>query len=166
MSASTIKQSAEYQHKSFSTRSVLYALVFLLTFGCVHLLLSKVTVGSESVKPYLLLRTTGIPKQGDYVTFPFSHPMIHTRAEIWVKFLACNEGQQLTRSNNQFFCDGKYFADARLHSKKGELLPQFAFDGIIPEGMAFVLGDGRNSFDSRHFGLVSNKQMVVNQPIL
>lgn len=166
MNASTIKQSAEYQQKSHSTRSALYALVFLLTFGGVHLLLSKVTVGSESVKPYLLMRTTGIPKQGDYVTFPFSHPMIHTRAEIWVKYLACNEGQQLSRSNDKFYCDGKHFADARLLSKKGELLPQFSFDGQIPMGMAFVLGDGQNSFDSRHFGLVSNKQMVVNRPIL
>ncbi|NPV76218.1 MAG: type IV secretory pathway protease TraF [Anaerolineae bacterium] len=166
MSASTIKQSAEYQHKRHSMRSALFALVSIFTFGAVHLLLSKVTVGSESVKPYLLLRTAGIPKQGDYVTFPFSHPMIHTRAEFWVKFLACNEGQLLERSNDQFFCDGKYFADARLHSKKGELLPQFSYDGQIPEGMAFVLGDGQNSFDSRHFGLVSNKQMVVNRPIL
>lgn len=151
---------------SSSIVKVFFFIGMAMTFIGVHVAFSRLTVGSESVKPYLLFRTDEIPQQGDYVTFPFHHPLIQTKAKYWVKLLACNEGQYLLRHDNHFYCDGIFFADARLLSKRNEPLPQFYYDGRIPAGHAFVLGDGQNSFDSRHFGFVSKKQMVVNKPLI
>lgn len=147
------------------SKTIIFMVLMISTFVGLHMLFARLTVGSESVKPYLLWRIDGIPHQGDYVTFPFSHPMIKTKAKYWVKYLACNEGQRLTRKDDKFYCDGIYFADARLLSKQSAPLPQFIYDDIIPKGKAFVLGDGTNSFDSRHFGLVPNTEMMINKAI-
>lgn len=124
---------------------------------------SHVTVApSPSVKPLILWRIDRTPSMGDYVTFPFSHPLIETNAKYWVKYLACTEGHTLKRESDVFYCDGQAFAEARLYSMKGDPLPQFHFDGEVPPKKAFVFGDGQNSFDSRHFGFVDTQSMQTN----
>ena len=145
-----------------------YALPLVVSVVVVlHLAFSHITLSPyESVKPSLLWKISRAPETGDYVTFKHSHPLITQKAEAWIKVLACKEGQLLQRIDDRFYCDGQFFAKARFKSKANRDLPQFYFEGIIPNNKAFVLGDGRNSFDSRHFGFVDYDIMTTNIELL
>lgn len=145
-----------------------YALpIAVICIASMYFISIKITLSPfESVKPSLLWKVERKPHMGDYVTFPFSHPLITTKAEAWIKLLACTEGHLLQRIDNKFYCDGQFFANARLKSKANQDLPQFHYNGLIPENKAFVLGDGTNSFDSRHFGFVDYNTMTTNIELL
>ena len=124
-----------------------------------HLLISPY----PSIQPSLLWKLYSEPKVGDYVLFPHEHELIvNEKNELWIKHLSCISGQNLVRvQDSHFTCDGDYIAPVRLLSADNLELPQFYFNGKIPPNKAFVFGDGFNSFDSRHFGLVNYDIMTA-----
>jgi len=95
--------------------------------------------------------------RGDYVFFEDAelarkvgkpeHPNIF-------KIIRCDEGDTLTvNADKQFFCNGEFLGVAKDYSLKGENMRYFAFNGRIPKGFMFVMGEHRDSYDSRYFGL-------------
>ena len=115
---------------------------------------------TDSIKPKVLWRTYGVPKKGDYVEFYLpeqSHcPLLGKTVS---KQIICSGGDYLQKKGDRFFCNGVFFAEASRKEKpsvcgKGDV-PDFAFDGVIPEGLFFVFGSHPLSYDSRYWGLVS-----------
>ena len=70
------------------------------------------------------------------------------------KRIRCDEGDILTvDGEKRFFCNGEYLGIAKDYSRKGEKMQYFAFNGKIPPGSMFVMGEHPDSYDSRYFGL-------------
>jgi conjugal transfer pilin signal peptidase TrbI len=95
--------------------------------------------------------------RGDYVFFEDAelarkvgkpeHPNIF-------KIIGCDEGDTLTvDAEKRFFCNGEFLGVAKDYSLKGEKVDSFAFNGKIPRGFMFVMGEHKDSYDSRYFGL-------------
>lgn len=95
--------------------------------------------------------------RGDYVFFEDAelaqkigkpdHPNIF-------KIIRCDEGDTLTvDAGKRFFCNDEFLGVAKDYSLKGEKMQYFAFNGKIPKGFMFVMGEHKDSYDSRYFGL-------------
>lgn len=121
------------------------------------------TVETASVNAKLVWVTGGNPQSGDMVTFSLTHPVIPTEDNTVkvTKILVCTQGQTLIRLDNQWTCDGKQLGENRVFAMNGDELEQFYFNGQIPQGKGFVMGDGENSFDSRYWGFVQLSEVTV-----
>ena len=109
--------------------------------------------------------------RGDYVFFvdpdlarkvgKSEHPNIF-------KIIRCDEGDTLTvDANREFFCNGEFLGTAKDYSLKGEKMQYFDFNGKIPKGLMFVMGEHKDSYDSRYFGLEEKSRVRAKlYPIL
>jgi len=93
-------------------------------------------------------------KEGTLVVMPL---YTHIRPDCWpcmvVKYIKCDEGQNLETRDQQFFCNNVYLGTALTHSSKGVPVKAFEFNGSIPEGEFFAMGVSGDSYDSRYVGL-------------
>lgn len=118
-------------------------------------------VGSNSPsmpnRLFFLDNNPSVIKKGDIVQFR------HEPDTLAVKKVACMAPSALTvkPDTREFYCDGKLIGQAKFHSVRGERLPFFQWDGPVPEGQIFVMGDHRDSFDSRYFGFVPTGKVVA-----
>ena len=75
------------------------------------------------------------------------------------KFVGC-PGDTLRTKGVEFYLNGEKIAVARGHDSKEVAVTSFRFDGVIPVGSYFVLGDGEKSYDSRYWGFVKRSWVV------
>ena len=80
--------------------------------------------------------------------------------EVFAKrFVGC-PGDTLHTQGTEFYLNGERIAVASGHDSKGVAVSSFRFDGAIPAGSYFVLGDGERSYDSRYWGFVRKSWIV------
>ena len=118
---------------------------------------------TENVKDHLFLYT--------YITFPYIYEnnpkdriyIKEAEGLLFVKGIACLPGQTLTVNANtrEFYCDGHFIGKGRKTFLNGKKAKLFIYNGKIPEGKYFVLGDKWNSFDSRYWGFVDESEIVA-----
>ena len=75
------------------------------------------------------------------------------------RFVGC-PGDKLRTKGSIFYLNSKKIAAAGKHDSKGAAVTSFRFDGVIPAGSYFVLGDGERSYDSRYWGFVKRSWIV------
>ena len=75
------------------------------------------------------------------------------------RFVGC-PGNTLRTQGREFFLNGEKIAVASGHDSNGAAVSSFRFDGAIPAGSYFVLGDGEKSYDSRYWGFVRKSWIV------
>ncbi len=75
------------------------------------------------------------------------------------RFVGC-PGDTLRTEGAEFYLNGEKIAVASGHDSKGVAVASFRFDGVIPAGSYFVLGDGEKSYDSRYWGFVRKSWVV------
>ena len=75
------------------------------------------------------------------------------------RFVGC-PGDTLRTQGTKFYLNGERIAVASGHDSKGVAVSSFRFDGVIPAGSYFVLGDGGRSYDSRYWGFVRKSWIV------
>ena len=75
------------------------------------------------------------------------------------RFVGC-PGDELRTEGEKFYLNGERIAVASRHDSKGEAVESFRFDGVIPAGSYFVLGDGERSYDSRYWGFIRKSWIV------
>jgi type IV secretory pathway protease TraF len=132
---------------------------------------------TPSIKYRLLWLTSDVKNvgTGDYVVFLLDKkkllglPLPTELAEdedgiiSAVKRIGCDEGKVLSRTGKDgldFFCGERFLGRAKEKTRKGVPLEPARAQGVIPPGMAFMVGDNKDSFDSRYFGLVNKKSFV------
>jgi len=71
-----------------------------------------------------------------------------------VKKVGCLPGQHLKVTMKQTDCDGEKIGHIRHTTIDGKPISPALYDGVIPAGKAFLLGEHYYSYDSRYFGLV------------
>ncbi|MDH5543691.1 MAG: S26 family signal peptidase [Nitrospinota bacterium] len=129
------------------------------------------TSASLSHRIYFLVRLKKEDKihRGDYVWIrSLSSKYIDDGKEFSaIKRVACNAGDLLEVSDQNYSCNGRYLGRAKRYSLKGVLLKDFIFNGIIPEGEIFVMGEHKDSFDSRYLGFIKRDNIgAVGIPII
>ena len=115
-----------------------------------HLLITT----SPSLNHRVFWKLDGDIAKGDYVNFILYNSLINGGHASITKRVACWPGDMLLRVDRSFYCNGLFLGTAKSKSFEGKPLPLFQFQGRIPQGMAFVAGDDRNSFDSRYWGFL------------
>ncbi len=101
-------------------------------------------------------------KKGDYVVFriksdhiPNCHPC------NVVKRIGCDEGDRLySTDRGTYFCGNNFLGAAKTHSKKGEPVDAFTYNGIVPKNTIFAYGGHKDSYDSRYFGFVDKSRIL------
>ena len=114
---------------------------------------------------YWLTRNPDKVVRGDYVLFHHKELAAKVgmkKSEEMLKVIGCNEGDQLTvDAEKKFYCNGEYMVRAKDISLKGEPLQHFVFNGQIPKGVMFVMGQHKDSYDSRYFGFVEKNRILA-----
>lgn len=114
---------------------------------------------------YWLTRNPDKVVRGDYVLFHHKELAAKVgmkKSEEMLKVIGCNEGDQLTvDAEKKFYCNGEYLVRAKDISLKGEPLQHFVFNGQIPKGVMFVMGQHKDSYDSRYFGFVEKNRILA-----
>ncbi len=101
-------------------------------------------------------------KQGDFLLFelqkekhtPFIRKGLREN-NVLIKEVGCIPGDLLTRdADGVFFCNQTRLGKALTKDSRGNILPVFAFNGLVPQKSYFMIGTDPRSFDSRYFGLI------------
>lgn len=106
--------------------------------------------------------------RGDLVMFrlPIDVPSSYyfRKGDLFLKVTSCVGGDILnfTEAHNgyEYFCNGQLIGRAIKRDKFKNVLPHPFFQGKIPEGYLFVSTKHPYSFDSRYFGILSEKDII------
>ena len=83
-----------------------------------------------------------------------------------MKIARCISGEHLKVSDRRYYCNNEYLGTAKEYSLRGEKVDNFIYDGIVPEGRIFVMGQHKDSFDSRYFGFIEAKDVTaIGHPV-
>ena len=99
-------------------------------------------------------------KTGDYLVFrhedtAFVHKGLKPENDRLIKELGCGPGDVLiSDADDLFSCNKKGLGKALDKDSQGRPLPQFQFNGPVPDDNFFMIGSDPRSFDSRYFGFV------------
>lgn len=114
---------------------------------------------------YWLTRNPDHVGRGEYVLFhdkELAAKIGMKKSEDMMKLVGCNEGEMLTvDAEKKFYCNGEYLVRAKDFSLKGEPLQHFTFNGTVPKGAMFVMGEHKDSYDSRYFGFVDKSRILA-----
>ena len=98
-------------------------------------------------------------QKGDYVMFKYLKEDRYIYGKKLIKRITCVPGEYLKRINNAFYCNDIRIADVIMYDKSGNKLPDWFYDGKIPDGYYFVQGTHERSYDSRYFGLIKYEEI-------
>ncbi len=121
---------------------------------------------THSVKYHVLVRIPGEAVKGDYVNVALYHESIDkTQAVRLTKRVACVAGDVLNFERGAHWCNEKYLGQVLRRDSKSVPLPEFTWNGPVPEGKVFLTGDHVRSFDSRYFGFVNAAALEKLRPL-
>lgn len=110
---------------------------------------------TPSIDHRVFWRAEGAPEKGDYINFVLKHPLIHHGVPQRVtKKIMCVAGDRLVSDGKEIYCNGKLIAITKTTFTPSSRVKTFLWRGQIPFDRAFVLGNHRDSFDSRYWGFV------------
>ena len=95
-----------------------------------------------------------------YIVFRLPSDCKYYPDKVLVKRVVAVPGDVMTMDGESFFLNGKYLTKGKGFTLKGEPLPAKRLEGEIPAGKVFVLGEKKDSYDSRYFGLVDKSQIM------
>ncbi len=98
--------------------------------------------------------------EAEYMLFkPSKNKYIKDRT-LYLKKIACKEGDYLVVKDREFFCNGVYLGTASEFDGNKNKVDMFIFNGEIPKNKFFVVGTHTLSHDSKYFGFVDISQVV------
>jgi conjugal transfer pilin signal peptidase TrbI len=99
--------------------------------------------------------------KGSIVMFEHDYPMAEAlKTKNMFKRVVCSEGESLRVEDLKYYCGEFFLGNAKTHSLTGMTVKNFIFNGKIPQGSLFVMGDHKDSYDSRYFGFISKKEVT------
>ncbi|WP_257291432.1 S26 family signal peptidase [Endozoicomonas sp. ONNA1] len=131
------------------------AAICLFALPLLYLFPNIIIVTSRSIDKRVLWITDAEPEKGDYVLFELAHELVGDAPVKITKQIGCYAGDILTVNNRSYYCNDEYLGYAKSKGLKGQPLPQFEFNGVIPDGMAFAYGSDKDSFDSKYWGFLN-----------
>lgn len=150
--------------------------MFLLIFFLVSLLVVGYTIPSNLVISYgesisgkvFLKASVDSLNKNDYVIVQTSPDDIFSKGSLITKKVVCSPGDVLEVVGYDYYCNLEYLGRAKLKSKTGIPVTPYNPCGfgitckyVIPEKFYFVMGESKDSYDSRYFGLVPKEKIVA-----
>ncbi len=149
---------------------LVYFILATVLLGIYHLKDNIVVSLGNSLNYSLFIKNTDTPIKGDYVTFYKVHPYFSRVSKdnklALTKKIICIEGDELTTRGDLHYCNGEPIAQAKDRTGKGNPLTIYEYNGVIPNSMAYVIGENNTSFDSRYFGFINIEELEKVRPIL
>jgi conjugal transfer pilin signal peptidase TrbI len=131
------------------------------------LISSRITVNyTKSLKHRVFWNSPYDPTKivhGQYVRFNTSMDLPQASCDpcIIVKKVGCRAGDNLRSEGGGFYCNSAQICKA-LPGKE-----TFEFNGMVPEGKVFLIGDSLDSYDSRYFGFVDEGDInAILRPLM
>jgi hypothetical protein len=134
-----------------------HVLGLFVTLVCLSTVYDRlVLVTSRSVPYHFALKIGGQAQRGDLVELTIQDKMIeHGHPQAVTKELKCEAGDVLSFDGKSHYCNGSKIDDINLtRTQDGQVINAFVWNGPVPAGKAYVLGDHPHSYDSRYFGFV------------
>lgn len=103
--------------------------------------------------------------KGDYAWFEIEHADLGKGPKRLTKRIGCEAGDYLTYQAPLHFCNGVLLDQVMPARANGDPIEAFVYDGLIPEGQVYMVGDISASLDSRYFGLVQRSALHHVQPV-
>jgi signal peptidase I len=132
---------------------VLGALLVLVNLSPYHTAVNT----TKSIDPKFMIWSKGLPEKGEYLLFSWLADDFNgygpEKGSTFTKRLFCGPGDELDTTGNQVFCNGQPGRLIYTKIKDRELIP-FRFNGVIPAGKYFAVGDIKESYDSLYWGFV------------
>ena len=123
-----------------------------------HLLFSLTP--SLSHRVYLMKMAKEVGKN-DYVVFSLKGDRFAKDNDKLLKKVGCAEGEVLRTDGKEYFCNDVSLGKAKDFSLGGDRLVNFIYNGVIGSGFLFVIGDHKDSYDSRYFGFIHKGQVIA-----
>lgn len=150
-----------------SKKNIILVGMTLLCLAFSNWLTSHLSVILSPSIPYkLTFISGGTIRPYDYAQYDLRHPLLGDKTSNITKQVACIHPQHLVTRGRQLFCSGVPLGEAKTHTLDGRPMPLFQFNGEIPEGKAYLRGQGKDSFDSRYWGLVDIHELTKVVPLL
>lgn len=116
---------------------------------------------SESVRYSVLWRVGGSIGKGDYVNVPLPEAFRRSGRPKWMtKRVGCVAGEILRVGNGGHYCDGEWMGAVLRFGSDGKALHPFVWDGPVPAGKVYLVGDSPLSYDSRYLGFFDQNEAV------
>ncbi len=125
---------------------------------------------------FLLVSVPATIKDGDYLVFRHRDPEVmkflqkglDKDNDRLIKRVGCGPGDLLFREGDNFYCSvpatpGKervYLGKALKKDSQGQELPQFNFQGFVPEDSYFMVGVNPRSYDSKYYGFIHAREFL------
>lgn len=159
--------------KKWDKKSLYQTIIILCAFVVGLIIPGKIAVTlTNSLNHHLYYISRLSPKDtihlNDYVLFKMKESkFVDNKKKLDVmKIVVCGPGDVLKENNRQYRCNGNLLGTAKEQSLKGEKVDNFKFNGIIPPDNYFVMGQHKDSWDSRYFGFVERKDVkAITYPL-
>ena len=145
---------------------------FLLLYLLVKELSSRyfvLNLSPSMEKGIYLLKEIDELKKGDVVVLNiplniketlYSREYLPRNIKTLLKEVVAVEGDSIKVDCNKLYINGEFKGDIAEVDTKGRELVSFVKDGVLKSGEVFLLGKGKNSFDSRYFGAVEKNEIL------
>jgi conjugal transfer pilin signal peptidase TrbI len=154
--------------KISNPKSFLQTLIIIFIGAVIFILPDKIAISDRTSLPYSLFYKNKLPgpeiKKGSYIEFYMISPYIDNgEKRKLIKQVVCCPGELLIEINKDYFCGDQYLGKAKDKSLAGVPVENFKFTGWIPADSFFVMGQHKDSYDSRYFGFIrrDNVKAVV-----
>mgnify|MGYP006188389611 CR=1 FL=1 len=120
----------------------------------------NITVAAtRSIDKRVFWQTTDTPtERGQYGSFTYPSSSYLAKRGVdgkpFTKMVGCIAGDYLSFVGGAFYCNDELLARPLVADRLDEKLPVFRYEGVIPEGKAFMVGSHPYSGDSRYLGFV------------
>jgi conjugal transfer pilin signal peptidase TrbI len=164
----SLKPFTKYTRKEISTIIILSLTVGALGWwlpGRVNVVVSD----SLSHRVFLIFSAPAKIKIGDYLVFKYDNGHRYldrfilkslSDHNMLTKQVGCTPGDTLTVDDERrFSCNGNPLGQALRTDSRGDVLPLFVFNGVVPQGRYFMIGSNPRSFDSKYFGFVKKNEI-------
>jgi len=159
---------SETRKKSISTIKIIVLIVLLSIAGLLPAHISVTLTQSLKHRVFFVIFNPdwNSIKKGDYIMFHMNKEIVRQfinkqDTDRTLKIVGCMGGSYLTVVNKDYYCDNEYLGKAKDVSLAGKPVNNYVFNGTIPRGNLFVIGQHKDSFDSRYFGFIHSGDVVA-----
>jgi len=137
-------------------------IVMILLVGSFKLSGLRVGINLTRSQPdwVYIISPVKVIRRGEKVAFLFQGSRYYPAGTLFVKEVVGLPGDRIENSSEAVWINGEKVGAVRATDSEGRAVAPFVYRGRIPKGAYFVMAHAPNSYDSRYFGWVEEKQII------